>query len=220
MSISFTLDGKQLLFINCHLDAHIPKRRQRNIQWKRIKDYFVAETHLVNSSSGISGLCLSSKAKKGELKPLLAGKQDRWDAVIWLGDFNSRLQKQPEIKNEKVNRAASELLISKNQYTELAEHDQFTSDIKKTSEFENFKEGVFQNFAPTFKIYKNQDRYREKRNPAWTDRIIYRGETLQQLNYESNNLVKISDHRPIFSQFLLSMSQMYVEQQTPKQEQI
>ena len=30
VSISFTLDGKRLLFINCHLAAHIYRRTQRN----------------------------------------------------------------------------------------------------------------------------------------------------------------------------------------------
>jgi len=54
-------------------------------------------------------------------------------------------------------------------------------------------------FAPTFKIKPHKDIYNNKRNPAWTDRIIYSGESLELFNYDSNNLVKSSDHRPVFA---------------------
>lgn len=45
--------------------------------------------------------------------------------------------------------------MGQNHYTELAEYDQFSTDIKKSNDFGDFKEGVFKNFAPTFKLYKN-----------------------------------------------------------------
>jgi hypothetical protein len=52
-----------------------------------------------------------------------------------------------------------------------------------------------------------KDEYKTQRNPAWTDRIIYRGKGLELLNYDSNNFVKLSDHRPVFAQFELDMDQ-------------
>ena len=71
-----------------------------------------------------------------------------------------------------------------------------------------FKEGQIELFAPTFKLKENSDAYNPKRTPAWCDRIIYRGAKRQEtaaqgiislVNYDSNTLVKISDHRPVFA---------------------
>ena len=72
-----------------------------------------------------------------------------------------------------------------------------------------FKEGDIA-FAPTFKRKPyNNTQFGLKRNPAWTDRILYYSneETtdLQLKSYDSNNLVNFSDHRPVFAQFLLSI---------------
>ena len=49
--------------------------------------------------------------------------------------------------------------------------------------------------------------YELKRNPAWTDRILYysKEDKLELKSYDSNNLVNLSDHRPVFAQFLLSI---------------
>ena len=66
-------------------------------------------------------------------------------------------------------------------------------------------------FAPTFKRKPGHNNaYGMKRNPAWTDRILYTSscqdshETcrLQLKSYDSNNLVTKSDHRPVYAQFV------------------
>ena len=67
----------------------------------------------------------------------------------------------------------------------------------------DFKEGIIE-FAPTYKyVNKTDDFDTRKRNPAWWDRVLYkwRNENLTQASYDSNNNIKISDHRPVFSQF-------------------
>ena len=45
--------------------------------------------------------------------------------------------------------------------------------------------------------------------PSWTDRILYRSNMgqLVQVNYDCNNLVKVSDHRPVFAQYVLAFDQ-------------
>ena len=40
-SISFSLGGIRLLFINCHLEAHEHKFSERNLQWARINEHFI-----------------------------------------------------------------------------------------------------------------------------------------------------------------------------------
>lgn len=47
---------------------------------------------------------------------------------------------------------------------------------------------------------------REKsRVPAWCDRILYKGNILEQLSYGSANL-RFSDHRPVFGTFRCKVS--------------
>ena len=58
-------------------------------------------------------------------------------------------------------------------------------------------------FAPTYKLIPNKDKYDSKRISGWTDRILYKG--LTQKSYDSINKIKISDHRPVFSQFELQI---------------
>lgn len=41
VSISFELCGKKLLFINCHLSAHMHRRAKRAREWKQIKQALV-----------------------------------------------------------------------------------------------------------------------------------------------------------------------------------
>lgn len=94
--------------------------------------------------------------------------------------------------------------------------DNFSKNKHGNARFYNYREGKFDNFAPTYKIKnkKGVSSYMKKRNPGWTDRIIYRtkkhldGEisknTLVQVNYDSNNIVKHSDHKPVFAQFVLN----------------
>jgi len=67
-------------------------------------------------------------------------------------------------------------------------------------------------FAPTYKYEVGSyvfDQSKKKRAPSWTDRVLYKcnkGEdTIVQISYDSNNLVTLSDHRPVFSQFLVTL---------------
>lgn len=80
----------------------------------------------------------------------------------------------------------------------------------------NFKEGEAALFAPTFKLIPGTNTLNmNHRTPGWTDRIFYRsrnlgysddhGDVLTLVNYDSNNLVTMSDHRPVFAQFILRM---------------
>ena len=75
--------------------------------------------------------------------------------------------------------------------------------------FQGFQEGPLL-FRPTYKYDLHSDNYdtREKmRIPAWTDRILYRGDALNLQAYSRAEL-KGSDHKPgecIFAASLLSL---------------
>ena len=104
---------------------------------------------------------------------------EKFDIVIWMGDFNYRVNKtMEEIDN----------IIKNKKEMSLLEYDQMNNEIKNLNlKMEGFKEGQI-NFLPTYKYsddYKNEiicDM--QEHIPSWTDRIIYK----------LNNKVKIEEN--------------------------
>jgi inositol-1,4,5-trisphosphate 5-phosphatase len=87
-------------------------------------------------------------------------------------------------------------------YLDLLHNDQLNFEMK-IGRIKGFYEGKIR-FAPTYKRKpKNNNELSFKRNPAWTDRILYKYNEneclLIQKSYDSNNQVTLSDHRPVFS---------------------
>ena len=78
VNISFTLGDHEMLFINCHLEAHEENRLRRNEQWNEIAD----------------GWCLGEDVTAKMSSRLRTKKRidKKWDAIIWMGDFNSRIE--------------------------------------------------------------------------------------------------------------------------------
>lgn len=66
--------------------------------------------------------------------------------------------------------------------------------------FVEFEEGKI-NFHPTYKYKVGTHDYDEEkvRIPSWCDRILYRGESIEQLFYTSVSSPTISDHKPVCS---------------------
>ncbi|KAI0462936.1 hypothetical protein LJB42_003740 [Komagataella kurtzmanii] len=118
------------------------------------------------------------------------------DIVIWMGDFNYRI----ELSNEDCKR-----LIGEKNYRKLYEYDQLNNQMAEGHAFPYYDEMEL-NFAPTYKFDNGTSRYdtsEKQRVPAWTDRIlsISRGKSLNQISYGSVPSIKFSDHRPVYGVF-------------------
>jgi len=120
-----------------------------------------------------------------------------YDCVILVGDLNYR-----------INGCLKSVIaaIEKNMFEDLMFNDQLRFDMK-TGRVPGFTEGHIK-FAPTYKRKAGtNNEVSLKRNPSWTDRILYKFNAqncdLIQKSYDSNNLLTLSDHRPVFSQFVL-----------------
>ena len=95
---------------------------------------------------------------------------DKFDAIIWLGDINSRIQDAhgstashkgngggEDATGKDASMKNARRAISKSEYGELSRHDQFNCDMMNTKTpfnayYYNFREGDCSLFAPTFKI--------------------------------------------------------------------
>ncbi|PIA25442.1 hypothetical protein AQUCO_11400012v1 [Aquilegia coerulea] len=117
--------------------------------------------------------------------------------IIWFGDLNYRINLPYEKTCE---------LISKKEWSKLAEKDQLIRELKKGRAFDGWTEGVL-NFPPTYKYEFNSDKYcgedpkSGRRNPAWCDRILSFGKGMRLVSYKRVEQL-LSDHRPVKARYM------------------
>jgi hypothetical protein len=122
------------------------------------------------------------------------GRQiDDHETVVWLGDFNYRI----DLDNDHVRNHVDQMDIFK-----LLEHDQLLREHKGGYTFDGLKEGQI-TFPPTYKYDIGTNVYdtsEKARTPSWCDRILYKGPHVLQRGYATVGLT-FSDHRPVFAIF-------------------
>jgi hypothetical protein len=118
---------------------------------------------------------------------------DDHETVIWLGDFNYRI----DLSNERARH-----LIKVGDLESLYEKDQLSIQMSGGQVFPFYSESRI-TFPPTYKFQIGTDEYdlsEKARVPAWTDRVLRKGENLRQINYNIAQL-RFSDHRPVYATF-------------------
>ncbi|KAK0261683.1 hypothetical protein B0A54_12392 [Friedmanniomyces endolithicus] len=120
------------------------------------------------------------------------------DTVIWFGDFNYRIG----MENDRAR-----ALVRKGDVATLYENDQLNLQMVHGRTFRFYTE-MTPSFMPTYKYNLGNDEYdssEKARIPAWTDRIVTKGDNLRQLVYDTAPL-RFSDHRPVFGYFQCTVS--------------
>ncbi|CAH1421690.1 unnamed protein product [Lactuca virosa] len=120
------------------------------------------------------------------------------DRILWLGDLNYRLSLSYE---------DAKILLHNNDWDPLLEKDQLIIEREAGRVFNGWNEGKI-SFAPTYKYSENSDSYagetvkskKNRRTPAWCDRILWRGDGFEQLSYGRRES-RFSDHRPVCATF-------------------
>ncbi|SCV05979.1 LANO_0H19394g1_1 [Lachancea nothofagi CBS 11611] len=116
------------------------------------------------------------------------------DVIIWMGDFNYRIS----LPNDEVRKR-----VRNSEYGKLFEKDQLNQQMIAGESFPYYNEMEI-NFPPTYKFdpgTKTYDTSEKMRIPAWTDRILSRGESLRQQSYGAAENIIFSDHRPVYATF-------------------
>ncbi|XP_057972612.1 type I inositol polyphosphate 5-phosphatase 5 [Malania oleifera] len=124
------------------------------------------------------------------------------DRIIWLGDLNYRMALSYE---------ETRILLEDNDWDSLLEKDQLNIEREAGRVFRGWKEGHIM-FAPTYKYTHNSDSYagetvkskKKRRTPAWCDRILWRGNGIEQLSYIRGES-RFSDHRPVCAVFTVEV---------------
>ena len=97
--------------------------------------------------------------------------------------------------------------LEENNLEALQEADQFVQQRHQRKVFVGYKEGKI-NFIPTYKYdpgTNDWDSSEKARPPAWTDRVLWKGEHVSQTAYRSHMKLKVSDHKPVSAVFQAGM---------------
>lgn len=120
--------------------------------------------------------------------------------MFWFGDLNYRIQ---------ASRAFIDSHIKTQDWSELYKYDQLATERRNNRAFEGFSEAII-NFCPTYKYdpgTQNFDTSEKCRSPAWCDRVLYRGEDILPLSYQSYPEYVDSDHKPISCWFSIPIKE-------------
>lgn len=121
----------------------------------------------------------------------------RFSHIFWIGDLNYRIiETQGKAQFDEEN------------YLELLKMDQLKHEMRNKRVFNNYNEGIIR-FRPTYKYdpgTDNWDSSEKNRAPAWCDRLLWKGERIEQLTYESVMHLQLSDHKPVYAIFLCGVS--------------
>jgi len=128
------------------------------------------------------------------------GVLDEFDRVFLMGDLNPRVN---------MTRADADASIAVRDYNTLLEKDQLLQLLHGSNSLWSSFEEMKITFAPTYKFDVGTDQYdssKKQRVPSWTDRVLWkRDDFVRGLAYDSVDLLKVSDHRPVVSQFEVSV---------------
>ena len=89
----------------------------------------------------------------------------------------------------------------------LLRHDQLLRTISEGQAFPDFAEAEI-SFPPTFKFDKgtrDYDTSHKNRIPAYTDRILFKPNGVQVIEYDSVQDAVHSDHRPVYASLILPL---------------
>ncbi|KAG6578866.1 Type IV inositol polyphosphate 5-phosphatase 3, partial [Cucurbita argyrosperma subsp. sororia] len=179
-SISVSMSIYQTLF--CFICTHLTSGEKEGDELKRNAD--VSEIHRRTSFHPLNGIGF----------PKVIHDHER---IIWLGDLNYRINLSYEKTRE---------LISRKEWSRLAESDQLLRELKKGRTFDGWTEGNL-NFPPTYKYENNSEKYCGedpkvgRRTPAWCDRILSYGKGLKLCSYRRTE-INFSDHRPVTATYV------------------
>ncbi|KAH9425493.1 hypothetical protein DERP_006101, partial [Dermatophagoides pteronyssinus] len=171
VAIRFELHDTSICLVNCHLAAHVEQYERRNQDFREI-----------NSRLQFMNLKIPKRIYDH-------------DQIYWFGDLNYRIMTSDTDYVKK--------LLTLKEFDKLLAIDQLRNQMKERNCFQGFQEGKI-NHMPSYKYNTGTNEWdssEKRRPPAWCDRILWRGEMIQQTIYRSHPELKDSDHKPVSALF-------------------
>ena len=204
-AVRFGIHRNYICVLSSHFKAHQNEIQGRNENYRQIsrKLTFKSRANRLFDEAAEDDV----DSPDPYFEPVVGHALKDADVVLWMGDFNYRLDLP-------YYNALS--LIAENNISELLEFDQCLKQVRTGEIFADMDEAPIA-FPPTYKFDKGihdrmaYDSSEKQRIPSWTDRIFFRGRgnpqqgdlsrftTVESLAYESLPDVVDSDHKPVRS---------------------
>ncbi|VDO35997.1 unnamed protein product [Onchocerca flexuosa] len=156
-------------------------------------------SHLLPNASNYEKRCLQYKNGQVCAFDDVARSSDE-NNIIWLGDFNWRVD---QLTFQEMIMKLAELNPDDYMDKLINKFDQLKRAQRNGQAFMNYNEEKI-HFAPTYRLMVGSSYYDQERVPSWCDRILFKGKSLRCERYESNRMVTLSDHFPVYAHFILS----------------
>jgi len=210
-AVRFGVHRNYICVLSSHFKAHQNETQGRNENYRQISRKLTFKSR----ANRLLDEAVEEDVDSQEpyFEPVVGHALKDADVVLWMGDFNYRLDLP-------YYNALS--LIAENNISELLEFDQCLKQVRTGEIFADMDEAPI-TFPPTYKFDKGihdrmaYDSSEKQRIPSWTDRIFFRGRgnprqgddsrftTAESLVYESLPSVVDSDHKPVRSLLRLDL---------------
>lgn len=136
IGLTFKVAKSSFCFLTAHLSAHQEQMDRRVVEFRKICSEVAS--HLGNTTDFDQRDDKESDSQPYTRNPLL----DRFDFIIWGGDFNFRVHGTRDIVDR---------LLAQNKHRTLVENDQLNMLLNHDLSFRGLSEGV-PTFRPTYKF--------------------------------------------------------------------
>ncbi|KAM7272817.1 hypothetical protein ACFE04_027481 [Oxalis oulophora] len=212
-----------MCFVNCHFAAHLEAVNRRNADFDHVYRSMSfgrqSSTLFNNVTAGASSAVQMFRGTNGATSLEIMPELSEADMVIFLGDFNYRL--------DGITYDEARDFVSQRSFDWLKERDQLRVEMEAGNVFQGMHEAVIK-FPPTYKFDKHlpglaaYDSGEKKRIPAWCDRILYRDSRSTLISecslecpvvasvtqYEACIDVTDSDHKPVRCKFRVDIARV------------
>jgi len=218
VAVRFCVYDSTFCFVCAHLAAHRDKVKERNNDFANLSRKIVFE--VVHNATGATKSAPTDASGSSDLQGGTldaAGSRRSYqgasgqgqyvsipghDILVWLGDFNYRIDTMVPI--ESVHKYCDAKNIQW-----LLVRDQLNIERKAGRAFRGFEEGPIK-FLPTYKYQPKTNLYerrpdKKKRAPAWCDRVLWQAVHKNYVSLRAYNRAELvcSDHKPVFACFTM-----------------
>jgi endonuclease/exonuclease/phosphatase family metal-dependent hydrolase len=170
----------------CAVCAHLAAGESGDAYERRIADYVEINDKVMFNACAVQVMS-GGQQPMYFTPPLTIGSHK---VIVWVGDLNFRV---------KCGYKEAVEMSQRGEYAGLRGKDELMMAMAEGRAFRDFDEGVL-DFAPTYKFdegSKEYDTSSKLRVPSWTDRVLWKGNSMRLLDYSAMHNILVSDHRPV-----------------------
>ncbi|KAJ1465175.1 Endonuclease/exonuclease/phosphatase [Baffinella frigidus] len=200
VGIRFNIGKETFCIVSAHLAAgetkHVPYSKyllgERSAYEKRVQNYETLQKMMafkMREKNTFGNNQLGIQSKQNPILHIMDHSK-----IIFMGDLNFRITPNVSLVTLKARESRGDHYTDNTILEKLREYDELLYAMTYDKVLTDFQEGELA-FKPTYKYEDNYDA-QAVRMPAWTDRILWKGDQTKLLQYDTKHTIG-SDHKPL-----------------------